>query len=81
MRDLPIDELLIWQQYLRDNGTTHDILVRGFYTIAQIQASKRIKPDQIFPHLKPPRPVNLAEKIQQTLTAIGRMNAARARRK
>ena len=69
--DLPIDELLIWKQYLRDGGDTNAILTLGLWANVNIQASKNLKPEDLFPHLRDIEPYEPpAEKIKRRLNEL-----------
>ena len=49
---MPVDEILIWQQYIRDYGTPNEIMIRGFLANLQIHSIKSIKAESLFPHLR-----------------------------
>ncbi len=71
VRELPYTELLTWQQYFRDCGDTNDILVRGLLALIQTNAAKRVKPEQVFPFLKEPPGMSLADRIMRALDLSG----------
>ena len=75
---MPIDETLIWQQYLRDTGTIKEILIRGLGAAVQIQSSKRIKLETLFPHLKNIDTEPLHLKIQRNMQALAAASKAQS---
>ncbi len=72
-----MDELLVWQQYFRDHGDLHEILMRGMLAIAQSMSGKRIRAARLFPHIAAHRDLNLAGRIQAALTTAGNVSVVK----
>ena len=74
---MPYNDLLVWQQYIRDSGNETEIMMRGFLTLANLASSKRISAEKLFPFLSPTHGMDLATKIQYTLRMVSELNNGR----
>lgn len=64
---MPVSEFLQWEMFVRDGGQLNDIVMRAAFTMISMQATKRVRPESIFPHLNPPRPEALVNIIRRRL--------------